>query len=57
MSPKQGSRKKRRGKAKGRKPNRARPDIIRLPDDPEWEKAERAFARHAAKTLSPPEPD
>jgi hypothetical protein len=30
------------------------PLIDRLPDDPEWEKAEEAFARHASKTAIEP---
>jgi hypothetical protein len=30
------------------------PVIDRLPDDPEWEKVEAAFARHASRTI--PEP-
>ena len=30
------------------------PVIDRLPDDPEWEKAEAAFARHASKTAIEP---
>jgi len=29
-------------------------DVKRLPDDPEWEKVEHAFAKHASQTL--PEP-
>ena len=31
----------------------ALPVIDRLPDDPEWEKTELAFARHAATKLPP----
>ena len=31
------------------------PVIERLPDDPEWEKVEEAFARHASKNLPEPE--
>jgi hypothetical protein len=30
------------------------PVVNHLPDDPEWEKVEEAFARHASKNL--PEP-
>jgi len=30
------------------------PVIDRLPDDPEWEKVEHAFTRHASKTVSEP---
>jgi hypothetical protein len=30
------------------------PVIDRLPDDPEWEKPEAAFARHASKTAIEP---
>lgn len=33
------------------------PEIDRLPDDPEWEKKELAFAAHAIKGIQPPEPD
>jgi hypothetical protein len=29
-------------------------DVKRLPDDPEWEKVEHAFAKHASQRL--PEP-
>jgi DNA-binding transcriptional regulator/RsmH inhibitor MraZ len=31
------------------------PVVDRLPDDPEWEKVEEAFARHASKNLPEPE--
>ena len=31
------------------------PSVKRLPDDPEWEKVEHAFASHASKTVSEPE--
>ena len=28
-------------------------DVPRLPDDPEWEKVEEAFTKHAIKNLAP----
>jgi hypothetical protein len=31
------------------------PVIDRLPDDPEWDKVEEAFGRHASKRLPVPE--
>lgn len=33
------------------------PVIDRLPDDPEWDKVERAFCRAATDSLPPPEDD
>jgi len=30
------------------------PVIDRLPDDPEWEKLERAFTRHSSRTITEP---
>ena len=29
------------------------PDVAHLPDDPEWEKVEAAFAKHAIQKLTP----